>query len=88
MLILHVVIALASTLLGTYLLAKPSRAALRASYALITITTLSGIYLMVINPAYAIRGCIAYLAYSVFVIALTRRAENKLSLQDNKVSSI
>ncbi len=88
MLILHVVIALASTLLGTYLLAKPSRSALRASYALIAITTLSGVYLMVSNPAYAIRGCIAYLTYSIFVIVLTRRAENKLSHQADTTSSI
>lgn len=79
MLILHVVIALASTLLGTYLLARPSRGALRASYTLTSVTAISGIYLMVLNPAYVVRGCIAYIAYLAFVTVVTMYATRRMS---------
>ncbi|MEO5691143.1 MAG: hypothetical protein ABIQ64_03075 [Candidatus Saccharimonadales bacterium] len=82
MLLLHVVIALASTLLGTYLIARPSRGALRASYTLITVTTFSGVYLMVANPSYAIRGCVAYITYLGFVTFVTHRATRALSHQN------
>jgi hypothetical protein len=75
MLIFHIVVATLSILLSTYLLARPSKHLLKGSYGLIAATTVSGVALMIANPAYAIRGCIAYVVYTVAVVALTKRAQ-------------
>ncbi len=83
MLLLHIIIAIASVLLSTYLLTSASKRLLKVSYSLIAATTVSGIALIIANPAYAVRGCMAYLAYSVFVVALTRRAARTLASQEN-----
>lgn len=79
MLIFHIVIASLSVILSTYLLANPSKHLLKASYGLISATTLSGVSLMIANPAYAVRGCIAYAIYTVAVVALTSRAKRTLA---------
>lgn len=84
MLLLHVIVALSSTLLATYLIARPTQQGIRLSYALITITMTSGIALMIMNPIYAIRGCIAYVTYTVFVTVLTTKAHHKSSADTAK----
>jgi hypothetical protein len=81
MLIFHIVIAVMSLALSTYLIAKPAKELLKVSYGLISVTTLSGVALMVANPAYAIRGCIAYMTYTAVVVALTVRAKKSLAYE-------
>lgn len=82
MLLLHIIVALMSMILSTYLVVRPSASLIKVSYGLIAATSASGIYLMIANPAYAIRGCIAYLSYTVFVTVLTARAHRRLAQQE------
>lgn len=72
----HILIALASVGYTTYVFFVPSTAKLRASYALVALTIISGTYLAIANPAHILHTCVSGLLYTSIVsvgIAVTRR---------------
>ncbi len=75
-LLLHILIASSSIFYTAFLLLKPSRKGLNASYALVTLTVLSGIMLMVVSPAHMAQACetgLTYLALEFAGIFIIRR---------------
>lgn len=74
--VLHVAIALASLVWATIGYIRPNNTNLRASYALIALTFITGFYLVWSEPAQMLRTClsgITYLAVATTAVLLTRR---------------
>lgn len=61
--ILHVIIALASIAHITYAYARPTRKQLYTSYGFVSLTFLSGIFLVVSSPSHMIEACTVGLVY-------------------------
>lgn len=75
MLILHIIIALSSLGLSAYAVAKPSRSKLQTTYALVALTLLTGVGLVVVNPAHLPQACgsgIVYLCFALTGIGVSR----------------
>lgn len=79
MLMLHILIALSSIVVASLLLLGPSEGKLKLSYGLILSTLSSGTLLIILNPEYAMRGCLAGLLYTTAVTALTVIARSRLA---------
>jgi hypothetical protein len=74
--IIHVIIAVLGIIWTTYGYVRPAKAGLRASYALVALTFVSGFYLVWHEPAQMIRACTTGLVYLGVVslgILATRR---------------
>lgn len=67
--LIHVVIALMSMLVGAALLARPARALFRAQYVLIAATLGSGTYLVVATGSPLLQTCATGLFYLAVVTA-------------------
>ena len=76
-LILHIIIALSSITVATYVFARPTAGGLRATYALIAATVVTGTYLIVMSPAHMLEACTVGLAYLGLVGALAYAARTK-----------
>lgn len=74
--ILHVVIALTSMLVGAVLYTHPVRALFRAQYLLVAATIGSGSYLVISSGTHLLESCVmglAYLAVVTYGLVLARR---------------
>lgn len=80
--LLHVIIALSSITLSSYLFFKPSKKAMKASYGLIAGTVASGSYLIVTSPAHMLETCTVGLIYLGIVVAATLATRAKLAHAD------
>lgn len=81
--LLHVLIAIASLVYTAYVFMFPSQAKLKAAYALVALTIITGTYLIFAMPAQMLQTCetgLAYLAVMGVAIAVTR---TKLAAQAN-----
>jgi len=65
-LVVHITIACLSVVYSTYLLAVPSQKGLLASYALVTLTLVTGTYLVFQN-GHIVSTCVTGLVYIAFV---------------------
>jgi hypothetical protein len=83
-LVLHILIALGSVGYTTYVFFAPSAAKLRASYALVALTILSGTYLAVSNPAHILQTCVSGLIYTGAVSVGIAFARKKLATAKNR----
>jgi hypothetical protein len=77
--LLHIVIALASIVLATYALFRPSRRVIQTSYVLIGLTLTSGLYLVISAPAHIIEVCTVGVAYLIVASFVTIAARIKLT---------
>ena len=77
-LLLHISIALASIALATISYVWPTASKLRASYALIALTLVTGSALVVSAPAHMLHACISGIIYVVIVTAMVMVARRKL----------
>ncbi len=75
---IHIIIALSSIALSTYLLISPSHSKIKASYTSIALTLLSGTALVITTPSTLVHMCIAGLFYCVGTVLVTRMAAHKL----------
>jgi hypothetical protein len=69
LLTLHIIIALASLIASGLAVISPSKVKLRASYELITLTLVSGTYLVLHTHVALTSACLTGLAYLVIVSA-------------------
>ncbi|HTR18804.1 MAG TPA: hypothetical protein VMH91_02370 [Candidatus Paceibacterota bacterium] len=67
LLLLHILIAVSSIVFATLALAFPSKRTLGASYVLITLTIVTGVYLVIANPAPLLQTCITGITYVLVV---------------------
>lgn len=79
MLIFHIVVAVASIVYATFNLLKPLKRNTKLTYGLIAATSVSGVALIIMNPAYTIQGCVSYVLYLVAVVTLTRATNLRLA---------
>lgn len=80
--LLHVLIALSSIALSSFLFFKPSKKAMKASYGLIAGTVLSGSYLIITRPAHILETCTVGLVYLAIVVGATIATQVKLRHAD------
>lgn len=78
-LLLHLAVAFASIAATTISFFRPSHTKIRASYALIGLTLLSGTYLVVKTQSHMLEACLSGLVYLAFVSAGILIARQKLN---------
>lgn len=78
-LLFHIIVALASVLLSTYVLVRPSRIILRSIYGLIALTAVSGTYVAVTAHASLLSTCVSGLFYVAIVATGIAGARRKLA---------
>jgi hypothetical protein len=78
-LLLHIIIAITSLLLTTYLFIAPSRLCFRIHYSLIALTVASGTYLVVSLHAQLLETCVTGLVYVGIVSLGTMAARHKFT---------
>lgn len=76
---LHIVIALTSLALSTYLVIRPSERLVATQYALIASTLLSGGALVITNRSQVLHVCTSGLIYLTVVVALLTITQKKLA---------
>ncbi len=81
-LLTHVIIALASMVYTTYLVAKPSKPGIKASYALIGLTLATGTYLVVSTGSPILQSCLTGLVYLAMVASGLLTARRRLAKND------
>ena len=79
--LLHVVVALAGLAQSTYAFFSPSRAKVRASFALLAATIASGTYLVVSTHSPMLQACMTGLLYTGVVSLGIVGANRKLAKQ-------
>ncbi len=79
--LLHVIVALSSMVFSSFLFFFPTKARLLASYVLVSITLVSGVYLTVMKPAHILTTCIMGLVYVGVVSVLIVSARSKMTAQ-------
>ncbi|MET0779333.1 MAG: hypothetical protein ABWY71_00710 [Candidatus Saccharimonadales bacterium] len=79
--VLHILIALTSMAQASYIYFKPSTKQLRASYLLVALTMLSGVYLVITRPGSIAQACSVGLVYLLVVSFGIAGATHKLSAQ-------
>ncbi len=84
MLLLHIIIAVTSVGLSTFLYFSPSKAKLQGSYTLMGLTIATGTYLVVASHAAMLRTCMMGLLYAGVVSALIAAAHRKLASQEQR----
>lgn len=77
--ILHILIALSSIILTSYVFLRPTRQALRLNYGLIGATLASGMYLVVSAPAHMLETCLMGITYLTIVSVGTAVARVKVA---------
>ena len=79
--LLHVIIAFLSMGHATYVYRKPSPSQLRATYGLVGLTTLSGVYLAIAAPKRIPEACTIGLVYIAVVSFAIAGATHKLAVE-------
>ncbi len=82
LLVTHIIIAISSIVYTTYLFISPLKARFGASYALVSLTLISGTALVIRKPAALVSACLsglAYLACVSFGIAMARNRLRQLT---------
>lgn len=82
-LITHILIALTSLGLATYVLFKPSKNTLYVTYALIASTLVTGTYLVISSSSHLVQSCLTGLVYIGVVSIGVVTAHVKLSRVKN-----
>ncbi len=77
--VLHVIIALASTVYTTYVYLFPSKSKLNLAYSLVALTIASGTYLVLTKPSQLISACITGLIYLGLVLPTIVSTRSKLA---------
>lgn len=77
--LLHVIIAFAGLISAAATYVSPSRLRLRVSYALASLTFITGSYLLVGDPAHLVPACIMGLTYFAVVIWAVANARRRLA---------
>ncbi len=77
---LHIAIALTSVIYTAFVYFAPTKAKLRGSYVLVTLTVASGTWLVVANPAHMVQSCITGLVYLGVIFFGIGLAHNKMSV--------
>lgn len=85
MVMLHVIIALASIVLATYSLIKPTRRIIAIDWIVVAATAFSGVVLVAIEPARMLHVCVAGLVYItiISVLILVASERHKLLRKQN-----
>ena len=83
---LHVVIAIASVIYSTFVLARPSVNKFYFSYVMIGATILSGTYLIIINPSHMVQSCLMGIGYVGIVTFALVKARKKLAIRTSTSS--
>jgi hypothetical protein len=78
-LITHILIALLSVAAATYIIFKPSKNSLYATYALIASTLVTGTFLVISSSAHVLQSCLTGLVYVSIVSVGVVAAHVKLS---------
>lgn len=78
-LLLHIAIAISSIAWATYGYIRPTDKNIQASYALITMTFMSGFALVWSEPAQILRTCLSGIGYLAVVTAAVMLTRKKLS---------
>jgi len=78
-LFLHVLIALTSLAFSGYVYFYPSVTKLRASYALVAGTLLTGTFLLASTPSHMLEGCVMGFFYVSLVTLATASAHRRLA---------
>jgi hypothetical protein len=78
-LVIHIVAALSSLAVASYLYASPSRRRFYATYATTVTMLVSGFYLVIANHASLVRACITGLFFLGVVSALVIAAHKKIT---------
>lgn len=81
-LILHILIALTSLAYAGYVFFSPSKTKLRISYALVTLTLISGTYLVVTMHSPLLSACTTGLVYLSVVMSGLAAAHRRLPTID------
>lgn len=77
-LIAHIIIATASIVFASYVLARPSHTKLNINYGLIGATAASGTYLVVVTGTPLLSVCASGLIYCLAVVPASLLAKRKL----------
>jgi hypothetical protein len=78
-LIIHIIIAISSLLIATYLLIKPSQKAIYGSYSLIASTIITGTYIIVAMGASIVKTCLTGLIYLGVTLSITAYSHVKIN---------
>ncbi len=78
-LLTHILIAIASILYTTYVVVSPTRTKIRTSYGLVTLTLISGTYLIISSHAALLQACLSGLLYTCTITVALAFARNKLA---------
>jgi hypothetical protein len=84
MLMLHIIIALISVGMTTYVFFNPSRGVLRGAYALMGATLATGTVLIMSNPAHMVQACLTGIIYTAGVSYGLVMTQRKLAAQTVK----
>jgi hypothetical protein len=84
--LLHVLCALVSLVYSSFVYISPSYSRLRISYGLVTLTIISGTYLVISTHSNMLQACLAGLIYLAVVLAGLLSARRKLAIQQNKIT--
>jgi hypothetical protein len=79
MLTVHALISLFSVAFATYMIVKPSRMKITATYSLLTATFLSGTYLVLGTGTHILKACVMGLAYFAVIALAIHVAEARLA---------
>ena len=79
LLVIHIIIALSSLFVSTYLFFRPSKTGLMASYGLVAATLTSGTFLVISAQSHMLQACVSGLVYLGFVAFLIAAAHQKLA---------
>ena len=83
--ILHIAVALASIGAATIVFFRPSKNHFLISYGLIAATLLSGVFLVVGDPAHMLHVCISGSIYTTLISVATIMAQKRFNrLQESK----
>lgn len=85
--LLHVLIALASLLAVTLSLLRPSAKSIIVNYISIVATIISGLALVVVEPARMLHTCVAGLAYLAIAITASAIAQVRFARTRNSESA-
>jgi hypothetical protein len=82
LLITHILVALASIVLTTYSLFRPSKATLNTGYGLAALTLVSGTVLVISSGSNLLRSCLTGITYFGIVAIGLKLAKAKLAKQE------
>jgi len=81
---IHIVVALSSLVASTLLFFRASRDLVRVNAGLISITLISGTYLVMVKSGHLLQTCSMGLTYIAFVSAATVVAQRKLARERSR----